>query len=137
MDLSQSQVATLISTLSHGTDDDLWGILYGSGGLSRDQLAAPLRLLGQFRSPTMDQTIEVLDAGYQEPFWMLILSVPWLKNGSYRPLLICHDQGVPKLAGLVLPWNEIIPTFNELQMSNANRLAVWWTIKLKELTARK
>jgi hypothetical protein len=137
MNLAQDAVDAILQKLSHGTEDDLWELLYGNARFSRSQLAVPLNLLGQLRSPTAGTAIRVLDAGYQEPFWMLILSIPWLSNGRFRPLLIAHEDGVPKLAGMVLPWNEIIPTFTQEQMANATRCAVWWTIKLKELTGSK
>ncbi len=137
MEMSQAEVETILEKLTHGTDDDLWEIVYGNGRYSRSQLAVPLKLLSQFHAPDRRSSIVLLDAGYQEPFWILILSLPWRTDGCLRPLMIAHEDGVPRLVGMVLPWNEVIPEFNQQQMTNAQRCAVWWTIKLKELTGSK
>ena len=135
MDLSGEQVQHIVETLSNGNADDVGDLIYGNHALTETQRKIPLGLLEKLRAPNVELVVSVAEAGYQEPFWLLILNVPWLNSdraGSFHPLLLAHEDAIPKVAGFVLPWNEIIPMFTQEQMAAAQRLTVWWATWLQK-----
>jgi hypothetical protein len=133
--LKGEQIKHIVETLAYEEPDVIAPILFGNDSLTHLQRTIPLRLLEQLHAPNREMAISVEVAGYQGPFWMLILNVPWLHSdraGSFHPLLLAHQGTTPKVAGFVLPWNEITPMFSEDQLTGAHRLAAWWAIWLKE-----
>ncbi|HET6325965.1 MAG TPA: hypothetical protein VFG04_14910 [Planctomycetaceae bacterium] len=130
MNLTPDDQKALFGTLARGSDAQVASLIYGGARLTDDERGVPLALLARLRLSDIDTAVRVLDAGYQDPFWLLVLL---LRTRQLHPLLIVHEDGAPKLAGFVLPWNEIIPQFSEQQLAGANRLVVWWSQRLREL----
>ena len=136
MDMSGDEVRRIVETLAYGDRDEISALIYGRETLTDSQLNAPLSILSELHDPTNESAISVAEPGYQEPFWMLILNVPWLNHPrakTYTPLLLAHEDGIPKVAGKVMPWNEISHMFTKQQHDASTRLVTWWALFLKKL----
>jgi len=134
VNISGEQVKHIVETLAYGAPTDIVQIIYGNDSLTDIQLKVPLDLLTQLHAPSNDMAISVPEAGFQDPFWMLILNVPWLdseRSGSFHPLLLAHQDSEPKVAGFVLPWNEIRSMLNDDQMVGSQNLVTWWATWLQ------
>lgn len=135
MDLSGEEVKHILETLQNGNREDVAALLYGNNLLSDTEYKGPISLLEKLHAPASESAISVVEAGYQEPFWMLILNIPWLNSeraGPFHPLLLAHQDAVPKVAGFVLPWNEINHLFTQHQITATQRLTVWWASWLRK-----
>ncbi len=136
MDLSGEDVGRIVGVVMVGTPEEMVANVYGSASLSSEELELSLAAIDRLRAPEgTEDIIEVLDAGYQEPFWLLILSLPWCEagDGRFQPLLLAPEDGVMKIAGVVLPWNGILDRFQQDEIKNAGRLTAWWASKLEQL----
>jgi hypothetical protein len=140
MDLSGDELKHIIHTVAYGSTDELFEVVYGNDVLTKEQLRIPLGLLSELHDPTSESAISIAEARYQDPFWMLILQVPWLNHkfaGPYTPLLLAYHGGSQKVAGKVLPWNEISSMFTKDQKDAAVCLTKWWAIWLKKYQQTK
>jgi len=135
MNLSGKEVKHIVETLAYGHMDDVYELMYGNDVLAKEQLNLPLQIIGALHDPTGESAISIAEARYQDPFWMLILQVPWLnqeRTGPYYPVLLAHQDVRHKVAGIVMPWNEISSKFTEAHRDAATRLTTWWAMWLKK-----
>jgi hypothetical protein len=64
---------------------------------------------------------------------MLSAGVPWPQptqgygfQASFQAIIICHDAGHDWVVGYVLPFNEIMFSFQGTDMENIMQLSQWW-----------
>ncbi len=119
----------LLDKLAHAPASDLPPVLYGYEQSSAGAQKILLNMLGLLHAPSPDQKMELVEIRQSGRFSMIVVRAPWLEEkvpSTVWPILVTEVDGVQKVVGYVLPFDDIWPLIPATDKSDIYELAGWW-----------
>lgn len=118
----------LVRALSFGKRTELNNFLWRPRNKDVRFLAITYGLLKKYEAPAdSGSLLQIYRTHTAGDFSLIIFRKPWDKGKfPYEPLLLNHEEN--KVAGIMLPFNEIIPLLRNSEHDDASELAKTWAL---------
>ncbi|MEP6902932.1 MAG: hypothetical protein ABJA66_14360 [Actinomycetota bacterium] len=128
---------SLFETLAHSSDAEIGSLIYRGETLSDGALQACANVLNiHFRAPDADGRLIEKSRHSSGKFMLLVLAPTWKDQTeeNVAPLIVTSQNGEAKIAGVMLPFNDLIPDFPKDDRSEMDKLSAIWI--MRKLQAR-
>ncbi len=122
----------LFETLAHGSDAEIGSLIYRGEALSDGAKLACANVLNiHFRAPDADGRLIEESRHASGKFLLLVLSPAWKDQTeeNVAPLLVTSQNGEAKIAGVMMPFNDLIPDFPADERKQIDELSAVWIMR--------
>lgn len=130
----------LLDKLSHGPESDFPSLLYGYKQSSAGAQSVLVSMLKVLRAPSSGQHMTVDKFRRAGRFTMIVAHVPWPRGPDdyeYQPIIICRESEQEQIVGYMLPFNDVIPLFQEKDSQSLFELTEWYLQEYGSRIGRK
>ncbi len=118
---------SILPVLESGKEDELKTLLWGAKNKEVNFLPITFSMLQKLAKPEgTNSGLKIYRTHRKGNFLLIIFEQPWIKDDlPYSPVIV--DLRSSKIAGIMLPFNEIAPFLSKADSNAMGDLAVIWT----------